>query len=103
MENCKLQIGCMLIVLYIMSIYIWERRAYKVGKKERIFGWILVLGMTEIAFDGITAYTVNHLADVPDFLNGILHMIFLCSVDAIVFIMFLYILDSARGLPQSKK
>lgn len=80
----------MLIVLYIMSIYIWERRAYKVGKKERIFGWILVLGMTEIAFDGITAYTVNHLADVPAFLNGILHMIFLCSVDAIVFIMFLY-------------
>lgn len=37
MEYGKLQIGCMLIVLYVVFIYIREKRAYKVKKRETIF------------------------------------------------------------------
>lgn len=98
-----MQIGCMLIVLYVTFIYVRERRAYKVKKEEPIFESLLVIGILSILFDGVTAYTVNHLERIPDCVNGILHMLFLCSLDILVFLMFLYITDITRGMPKSKK
>lgn len=91
-EYSKLQIGCMLIVIYIAFIYFRERYAYKVKKKEIVFELLLFTGIVSIAFDGITAYTVNSLNKVPVLLNDIFHACFLCSLDAIVFLIFLYIM-----------
>lgn len=102
-EYSKLQIGCMLIVIYIAFIYFRERYAYKVKKKEIVFELLLFTGIFSIAFDGITAYTVNRLNKVPVLLNDIFHACFLCSLDAIVFFIFLYILDITRGLPNKRK
>ena len=102
-EYSKLQIGCMLIVIYIAFIYFRERYAYKVKKKEIVFELLLFTGIFSIAFDGITAYTVNWLNKVPVLLNDIFHTCFLCSLDAIVFLIFLYILDITRGLPKKRK
>lgn len=101
-EYSKLQIGCMLIVIYIAFIYFRERYAYKV-KKEIVFELLLFTGIFSIGFDGITAYTVNHLNKVPMLLNDIFHACFLCSLDAIVFLIFLYILDITRGLPKKRR
>lgn len=101
-EYSKLQIGCMLIVIYIAFIYFREQYAYKVKKKEIVFELLLFTGIFSIAFDGITAYTVNHLNKVPMLLNDIFHACFLCSLDAIVFLIFLYILDITRGLPKER-
>ena len=41
-EYSKLQIGCMLIVIYIAFIYFRERYAYKVKKKEIVFELLLL-------------------------------------------------------------
>ena len=43
-EYSKLQIGCMLIVIYIAFIYFRERYAYKVKKKEIVFELLLFTG-----------------------------------------------------------
>lgn len=103
MEYCKLQIGCMLIVLYVTFIYVWEQHEYKVKKREYIYEWILIIGILSIAFDGITAYTVNHLEQVPKWLNDLFHLCFLCSLNIIVFLMFLYITDITRGISKQIK
>ena len=102
-EYSKLQIGCMLIVIYIAFIYFRERYAYKVKKKEIVFELLLFTGIFSIAFDGITAYTVNRLNKVPVLLNDMFHACFLCSLDAIVFLIFLYILDITRRLPKKRE
>ena len=102
-QYSKLQIGCMLIVLYIAFIYFRERDAYKVHKKEMVFELLLFTGMFSITFDGLTAYTVNHINQVPVIVNAVFHACFLCSLDAIVFLIFLYILDITRGLPANRK
>lgn len=102
-EYCKLQIGCILIVLYLAFIYFRERHAYKLKKKEVAFEALLCMGIIEIAFDGITAYTVNHLNEVPAAVNAIFHACFLCSLDALVFFIFMYMLDITRGIPRSRK
>ena len=102
-EYSKLQIGCMLIVIYIAFIYFRERYAYKVKKKEIVFELLLFTGIFSIAFDGITAYTVNRLGQISRLANGVFHACFLCSLDAIVFLIFLYIMDITRGLPNKRK
>lgn len=103
MQYGKLQMGCMLIVLYVTFIYIRERHAYKVRKREPVFEALLISGIFELWFDGLTAYTVNHLEKVPHYLNQFLHLCFLCSIDVIIFLVFLYILDITKGLPKKRK
>ena len=88
MEYCKLQIGCMLIVLYIVFIYIKECRRYKQKRKFSAFDSLLVVGCISLVFDGLTAYTVNHLDSVNPLLNLILHIIFLFSIDVFIFRLF---------------
>lgn len=92
----------MLIVLYVTFIYIRERKLYDCKKKNQLFECLLLAGIFSIAFDGITAYTVNHQEQVPGLVNGFLHLCFLCSLDVIVFLMFLYMLNMSRGLPESR-
>ncbi len=92
----------MLIVLYIAFIYMREKLAYRTERKEWIFELLLATGVLCIAFDGTTAYTVNHLEKIPDVLNRILHAGFLCSLDIMVFLMFVYILDITKGLPKRR-
>ncbi len=41
MEYCKLQIGCMIIVLYVACIYIREKQIYQMKRKNVLFETIL--------------------------------------------------------------
>lgn len=102
MEYIKLQTGCMLIVLYVAFIYLREKYAYRIKQKEPLFEALLIMGICNIAFDGITAYTVNHLEQIPGLVNAIFHACFLCSLDAMVFLIFLYILELVMGIPEEK-
>lgn len=36
MEYCKLQIGCLIIALYIGMIYMRERRIYNIKKRDKL-------------------------------------------------------------------
>ena len=103
MQYFKLQIGCMLIVLYVAFIYIREKYEYKVKQKEPVFELLLITGILSIAFDGATAYTVNYLDKVPGLVNDVLHACFLCGLDALSFVIFLYMYDITRGVPKSRK
>ena len=103
MQNCKLQIGCMLIILYVMFIYIREKYMYRYKQKDKMFEALVITGIIMIFFDGTTACTVNYLSVVLDILNRILHLCFLSNIDIFVFIMFLYMLDITKGLPKNKK
>ena len=102
MEYCKLQIGCMIIVLYVACIYIREKQIYQMKRKNVLFETILAAGIVGIFFDGATAYTVNHLAEIPASVNTFLHLCFLSFLDIFVFLMFLYMYDITRGLPQKR-
>lgn len=103
MQYFKLQIGCMLIVLYVAFIYIREKYEYKVKQKEPVFELLLITGILSIVFDGATAYTVNYLDKVPGLVNDVLHACFLCGLDTLSFVIFLYMYDITRGVPKSRK
>lgn len=102
-QYSKLQIGCILIVLYVAFIYFRERQAYGIKKKERMFELLIGTGIICIALDGTTAYTVNFLDTISPLINGILHACFLSSLDIMIFVIFMYILDITWGIPKNKK
>lgn len=92
----------MIIILYVTCIYIREKQIYRTKKKSLLFDVLLRTAIVGTFFDGATAYTVNHLDQISPSLNRILHLGFLPCLDIFVFLMFIYMCDITRGLPQKK-
>lgn len=103
LQHCKLQIGCLLVVLYLVFIYYKERRRFHLTSASPVYDVLLWEGLVCLLLDGITAYTVNHQELVSPAVNLILHGLFLISIDAQIFISLLYMLDTTEGLPVSRK
>ena len=102
MGYCKLQLGCMLIILYIMFTNYKECSRIRQKFKLTIFDGLLILGMVCVFFDGLTAYTVNYLEEVNQNLNRIFHLFFLICIDSFIFLLFLYMLSITSGFPKKK-
>lgn len=102
MEHVKLQIGGMIVVIYILFVYLQERKRFNQKHRWSVFDGMLLLGIVAIFFDGVTAYTVNHLDSVNEVLNRVLHMLFLLSLDSFIFLLFIYMISITTGLPKSK-
>lgn len=103
LQHCKLQIGCLLVVLYLVFIYYKERRRFHLTSASPVYDVLLWEGLVCLLLDGITAYTVNHQELVSPAVNLMLHGLFLISIDALIFISLLYMLDTTEGLPVSRK
>lgn len=99
LEYCKLQLGCLLVVLYLAFIYYKERRRYHMADKVLLYDILLGEGIFCLLMDGITAYTVNHQEMVSASVNLLLHGLFLISIDALLFLLLLYTLDTTQGIP----
>lgn len=103
MLHYKLQAGCLLIVLYIAFNYWRSCKRTSVKYKWKLFDSILLLGIIYLVFDMLTVYSVNHLDTVNDTLNRVLHFGFLISIDAQIFVMFLYTLQITESISEEKK
>lgn len=103
LQHCKLQIGCLLVVLYLVFIYYKERRRFHLTSASPVYDVLLWEGLVCLFLDGITACTVNHQELVSPAVNLMLHGLFLISIDALIFISLLYMLDTTEGLPVSWK
>ena len=101
MNFVKLQIGCLIVALYIEGIYIWQTLSKKI-KCNRMFDAIMIVIPYMIIIDGITAWTVNHLDTVPPVLNLVLHGIFFFFLVSFMPLVFLYTLNLIRGIPKNK-
>ncbi|MGN1350455.1 MAG: HD-GYP domain-containing protein [Anaerovoracaceae bacterium] len=101
MSDIKLQLGCLVIILYITFVYI--RSSLRSGLScSHYFDVLLVICPWAVFFDGLTAWTVNHRALVPDELNLVFHALFFLLMDAVIIGSFLYMLDVTGGLPKKK-
>ena len=102
MEHFKLQLGCLVILLYIGFIYLKEIRRFHRKLNDSLFDELLIIGIISIFFDGATAYTVNNLDTVPPIVNRILHILFLGSLDTVIFVLFLYMVHITGAFPKTK-
>lgn len=102
MEHIKLQIGCLIVLLYIAFIYLCQCRRYSQTLKQTLFDELLMLGIASVVLDGVTAFTVNHLELVSITVNKILHVLFLISLDSVIFVLCLYMLYITDHQPKSR-
>lgn len=102
MEHCKLQIGCMFVILYILFVYLKECKRYGRKNSLSMFDALLAVGVFSVLFDGLTAYTVNHLDKVNGTVNMLFHLCFLVGLDLFIFRLFVYMLSITAGLPKKK-
>ena len=101
MHYFKLQIGSLFVVLFITFDYIRQIS----GKKRSLscnksFDALLIVSPWFIFFDGLTAWTVNHLDIVPVSLNLVLHAVFFILLSLFMLVMFLHTLSFIKGFPQ---
>ena len=99
MQYIKLQVGCLFVVLFIVLNYFREIGIKNKKFKLSLFGAIVITAIIQLFFDGLTAYTVNNLETVKPILNLIFHLCFLISMNTIVFLVYVYILDVTERLP----
>jgi len=100
MEYIKLQICCIVVVLYLGILYYVNKFRKENKRAFALFDLIILVALISLVFDGITAYTVNNLDTVNDVANKIYHLIFLISLDSIIFLMFVYMLKTTGLLPK---
>lgn len=102
MQFVKLQIGCLLIILYIEVTYI---KATKSGKLpcNKMFDALMVVAPWAVFFDGFTAWTVNHMEIVPELLNRMAHLLFFIFMDLMIIITAIYMYDQLVGFCKSNK
>ena len=97
MQYIKLQLGCMLTVLYIVITYIRTTLKSKIPCNW-LFDGLMIAAPQAIFFDGLTAWTVNHTGLVPDMVNRIAHLLFFLAMDVTVIITALYMYDQLIGI-----
>ncbi|MCI5621178.1 MAG: HD domain-containing protein [Lachnospiraceae bacterium] len=102
MEYVKLQIGCLVIVLYLIVTYVRETY-YRNIPCNRFFDALMVVVSWEVVFDGLTAWTVNHLDIVPVMFNRFAHLIFLVLVDLIIIVTAMYMFEQTVGFGKKNK
>lgn len=101
MEFIKLQLASLLVVLYVTIIYIKDT----MGKElpcNKYFDVILYVAPWCIVFDGLTAWTVNHLGQITHTTNVALHGLFFLLIQVTIVAIFLYFCNASVGLPKSK-
>lgn len=101
MQYCKLQIGCLVIVLYIVCVYVRETLKRNITCNP-IYDMMMAFCPWAIVFDGITAVTVNHLEEIPAWVNIILHGLFFLFMLAVIACTFVYMVNITTGLPKSR-
>lgn len=102
MEHCKLQIGCLISLLYLALVYLRQLKKFKYSLHDSFFDEMLALGIFSVLFDGATAFTVNRLDVIPSSLNMILHLLFFISMDTLVFVIFLFMLNTVGFFPKTR-
>lgn len=98
-QYAKLQIGCLLIILYMTVIYYKESIRTKDKYKQSIFDVIIIITIITLIFDALTAVAINCLSLVSETFLDITHMIFFLGIDAFMFCIYLYLLKITENYP----
>ena len=89
MAVLRMEIALILVVAFVAYIYFSAEKERT--PLHRTFSMLLVTVLVNLALDGVTVYTVNHLSAVPEQLNVVLHRLFMSSMVLVLFLFYQYI------------
>ena len=103
---CKMQIMCLLILVYIGCTYIKDgnylKRTTKKSYCNVFFDANFIVAEIAVLFDGITACTVNYLDQIPRPINLLLHLGMFVSYEIYIALLFWYWVSATVGIPKKR-
>lgn len=102
MQYVKLQIGCLVVILYIVVTYVRTTLKSKFIC-NKLFDALMLIAPWAVFFDGFTAWTVNHLETVPEWVNTFGHLFFMIFMDLTIIVTALYMYDQIVGFCKAHK
>lgn len=102
MGEIRLQVGCLVIMFYIIIMYVKESKSKDI-ECNKYYDAILIVAPLAVVFDGITAWTVNHMAVVPNLINVTAHLIYFVLMDVLLIISAIYMYETIAGVDEHKK
>ena len=96
MQYVKLQIGCMIVIMYIVIAFIREG-FQKQNSCNKYFDILLTIAPLAVFFDGLTAWMVNHIGFVSDMVNRISHLLFFLFMDFTIILTAAYMYEQLIG------
>lgn len=102
MQFVKLQLGCLLVIAYVEISYIRETLRGQISC-NRYFDILMAVAPWAVFFDGLTAWTVNHMDTVPELLNRAGHLLFFIFMDLTLLVTAAYFYDQLLGFRDRKK
>ena len=104
MQWCKMQIMCLLILMYIGCIYIKEGNYLKYATKKSycnlFFDSFFIVAEIAVLFDAITACTINCLDQIPRTVNILFHLGMFVSYEVFIALLFWYWVSVTVGIPK---
>lgn len=92
MIDCKLQIFCLIMTVYITYLYLHNQKGSEKEKHTKVFEAILGVTIVYYFTDIATVYMVNRLEIVPPLLNRGMHLAFLICIVTLLYLLFEYVL-----------
>lgn len=89
-QLCKMQIACLIMLIFSGLNYIREGKGQVCN---RYFDWVFILAEITVFFDGFSVVTVNYLVISHRSINVFIHFMFLASLDAFFYMVFIYFLS----------
>lgn len=97
----RMEIALFFVLAFVAYMY------YSAGRKNglihKIFGNLLLTMLVHLCMDAVTIYTVNHLAEIPMFVNDLLHRLFIGTMILAVYLFYRYIavlVETETGKPR---
>ena len=100
MFDIKLQIGCIVIIIFTGILYAKETIEYPCNK---FFDAILYVAPWAIIFDAVSFLTVNHMDLVPAWVNYCAHLLFYVFMISALTLSTLHIYDKISGVKKHPK
>lgn len=85
----RMEIALLLILGFTAYTYFSAGRKYTVLHKT--FSVLLITMLVHLTFDTATIYTVNHLDTVPQWLNDLVHRVFIGSMVLVMYLFYQYV------------
>ena len=86
----RMEIACFLVVAFMAIMYFSAKR--EKNKLHNVFSCFLIVSMLHLILDATTIYTVNHLDNIPRWVNDVFHRLFIGSMLLLFFLIYRYIL-----------
>lgn len=102
MFEFKLQLVCFIVIMYITVLYV-KNTLDKQIPCNKYFDAILIVAPWAVVFDGVTAWTVNHLEIIPNWLNLVFHALFFVTMNSLLSFIFVYMLSRTVMIESKKK